>query len=88
MGGDVLIETVSHNFLQYFTNAFHQADGSISLWLAVIRLLGFVDDDDGGLAPRVCSLFEADVEEPRESIGAGFIGPLEDVISNPTRPRC
>ena len=54
---DVVIEPLCDYLLQDLARAFKKADRSICFRYAVVRFLGLVNDNDGGLVPWVDACF-------------------------------
>ena len=54
----------------------------MSFWDAIVRLPWLVYGDDGCVVPRVVTIREGGVEEERDDIGSGFVGPFQDLVAD------
>jgi len=53
VGADVMVKPLGDDLLQHLTDTLEEADWVIGLWVAVVGLVQLVEDDDGGVVPRV-----------------------------------
>ena len=53
VGADVVVEPLGDDLFQHLADTFEEADWVIGLWVAVVRFVQLVKDDDGGVVPGV-----------------------------------
>ena len=71
------------DFLQELATTFQKADGSVCLGEAIVRFVGFGDDDHDSLLPRMVSQRDHSVEDLEESVWTGLEGPFKEFIIDP-----
>ena len=75
-GFDVAVEALGNDLLEDLPDALQEADGAVGLQVAVVRLVGLVKGNDGGVVPRVGTGGEAQVKDVSQHFGLGGMGPF------------
>ena len=85
MSVDVSVDSLGNDLLEEFSRAFHEADGAVCFWYAVIRFSRLVNHHNQRFRPGVSSLRQSVVKQVSEGIRSGLVSPFQKVIPDPTR---
>jgi len=83
-----MIKLLCNYLLEQFACTLQEADRLVHLGEAVVRSVGFVEDDDGHLLPQVDASIDGCVEDVDEKLRLGGVGPGEQMVADPTRAWC
>src|SRR5216683_7722000 len=88
MNKDIMVKPFGHDLLHELAGALKETDRAVCLGEAVVGAAGLVEDDNGALVLWVGAAVECRIEDVREGVQPGGMGPSEDCVADPTGARC